>query len=851
MRKLCISTFLPVFILFSIGLFLGVNATFAQNANTTSTSNLNTSLDPNVTPTPVPFSDVISQADSTSSSLKEMAAGVATDQPSEIIERGLPELTKKIDAKLVETATVLESRPTIEKLRSLELEWNSVMKDLPRWKEDLNSRAKSLDSDLETLKLADAKWKKTLKELDQLNVPPEVTDRVNEIIATISQIRTDVEAAQSKTLALQGSVAEQQDRADEALGSIKKNRDSLVGRLFVRDSPPIWSGQFWFGAQHDLSLAAANSITEQIDTLYDFIRQNTYLLAAHLAIFVFLSIALFAARRKAAPWTEKEPELKNAAVIFNLPIPTAFVIAIFAYPWIYDQTPQIVKAIFSAAVLIPTVMIVRKLVERPIYPILYSLVVFFFIDQFRMIIEPLQVFYRLVFMVEMLGGALFFAWIYFGKLDRDRTEEMVYGSIFKTIKTGSIVAIPIFAASFLANVLGFVGLAGLTGNAVLKGAYAAVILYAAVRILDGLLIFALRFRPLNMLGMVKNNRAFIQHRLRKWLRWFVFILWLVIALDLLSLREPVFDLISSIFGYHLTIGSLVISLGDITSFVLTVFAAFMLSRLIRFILAEDVYPRTSLGRGLPYAISTVLNYVILLSGFFIALAVIGLDLTKFTILAGAFGVGIGFGLQNIVNNFVSGLILLFERPVNVGDTVQVGEDEGDLARIGLRASVLRTFQGSEVIVPNGDLISGRVVNWTLSDQQRRLDIDVGVAYGTNPHKVIELLSAAAAKNEKILKSKPPKVVFTGFGSSSLDFQVRVWTDRFNEWVLIRSDISLAIHDALYEAGIEIPFPQTDLHVRSIPKEMQMPVGKPEKKDPPHVENASEPDQTDDESAGDN
>src|SRR5690606_34895215 len=227
----------------------------------------------------------------------------------------------------------------------------------------------------------------------------------------------------------------------------------------------------------------------------------------------------------------------------------------------------------------------------------------------------------------------------------------------------SIVAVPIFAISFIANALGFVGLARLTGNAVLTAAYAAVILYAGVRIIDGLIVFALRSRPLNMLGMVKNNRALIQNRLRVWCRWLLFILWIILALDLLSLFDPLISLLRAILGYVVTIGSFAISLSDILAFALTIFIAFNVSAFARFLLEEEVYPRQMLGRGLPYAISTVLNYTILLIGFFIALAAIGLDLTKFTVLAGAFGVGIGFGLQNIVNNFVSGLILLFERPV--------------------------------------------------------------------------------------------------------------------------------------------------------------------------------------------
>ena len=154
--------------------------------------------------------------------------------------------------------------------------------------------------------------------------------------------------------------------------------------------------------------------------------------------------------------------------------------------------------------------------------------------------------------------------------------------------------------------------------------------------------------------------------------------------------------------------------------------AYLVSAFIRFALSEDVYPRTRLTRGISYAISSLLNYVIIALGLLLALGALGLDLTKVTILAGAFGVGIGFGLQSIVNNFVSGLILLFERPVHVGDIVEVGTTSGEVARIGIRASTLRTWQGAEVIVPNAQLVTERVTNWTLSDRTRRIDLRVGV-----------------------------------------------------------------------------------------------------------------------------
>jgi potassium efflux system protein len=203
---------------------------------------------------------------------------------------------------------------------------------------------------------------------------------------------------------------------------------------------------------------------------------------------------------------------------------------------------------------------------------------------------------------------------------------------------------------------------------------------------------------------------------------------------------------------------------------------------------------------------------VLLVGFLLALGALGLDFTRITILAGAIGVGVGFGLQNVVNNFVSGLILLFERPIQVGDSVQMGQLLGEVRRIGIRSSTVRTFDGAEVIVPNASLVSDQVTNWTLSDRMRRIDLAVGVAYGSDPQEVVARLREAARASAGVLSEPAPQVLFVGFGDSSLDFQVRVWTARYEEWLQTRSELGIAILTALHDAGITIPFPQRDLHL---------------------------------------
>jgi potassium-dependent mechanosensitive channel len=178
-------------------------------------------------------------------------------------------------------------------------------------------------------------------------------------------------------------------------------------------------------------------------------------------------------------------------------------------------------------------------------------------------------------------------------------------------------------------------------------------------------------------------------------------------------------------------------------------------------------------------------------------------LTKLTILVGAFSVGIGFGLQNVINNFVSGLILLFERPIKVGDVIEVGGNVGEVTRIGIRASVIRTADGSEIIVPNGSLISSQVTNWTFSDRKRVVEVSVNVAGGADPQRVVELLKSTAASHPGVAKEPSPHVYVTSFSAGALTFQLRAWIDRYEDLAQLRSDLSLVVNNALAHEKIAI------------------------------------------------
>jgi small-conductance mechanosensitive channel len=261
--------------------------------------------------------------------------------------------------------------------------------------------------------------------------------------------------------------------------------------------------------------------------------------------------------------------------------------------------------------------------------------------------------------------------------------------------------------------------------------------------------------------------------------------------------------------------------GNIVIFFLVIYLSIVISNIIRSFLEEDILNKVKLKKGVPYTIALMVKYTLVTIGIFIAVSAAGIPTNSLTVILGAFGVGIGFGLQNIFNNLVSGLILLFERPIQLGDTIEVGTLMGNVRSIGIRSSNVRTFDGAEIIVPNGNLISNEVINWTLSDDRRRIELIVGVSYSSDPHKVKEVLLNVIKQHPDIEQDPAPGVLFQNLGESSLDFRMLFWTKEFDQWIRIKSEVLFQVFDDLTAAGIEIPFPQRDLHLRSVDQKIKL------------------------------
>lgn len=249
-----------------------------------------------------------------------------------------------------------------------------------------------------------------------------------------------------------------------------------------------------------------------------------------------------------------------------------------------------------------------------------------------------------------------------------------------------------------------------------------------------------------------------------------------------------------------------------------------LSGKLRAWMAGRLLTRTGLDLGARQAVATITRYVVLLLGLLIILQTAGINLTTLNVLAGAVGIGVGFGLQNIISNFISGLIIMFERPIKIGDRIVVDDVEGDVVEIGARSTVVLTNDNINIIIPNSKFITENVVNWKYNDGTVRFKIPVGVAYGSDLRKIEKILLEVAAAEEDVLDDPAPVVRFMEFGDSSLNLELRAWSSSaVTRRGKLISALNFAIYEKFQEHDIEIPFPQRDLHIRSgLPE-----TGKPE------------------------
>lgn len=744
----------------------------------------------------IPLAEIASQAETTLANLHAIETETESDQAVSVIEEQLPELMQEIAARSEEDARILSHSTSLELFARLENAWQDLSEELEGWNRTLTRRIRQLQGNAMHLEQLRKTWEVTRDSSQAANMPRELADRLQTVLREIKTASDEVRDQLGLVLTLQSRLAEQDARVRESVAALDQGRQQILRHLLARDSPPIWGGQLRTNAVQNLALQGHHSLARQRQELRSYAVRKSERFVLQALVFAGFFVLLLLSRRK-IKIMKADQELASAAQSLGAPLPVALLLALLLSPWLFPQAPRLLWSVLGIIALVPATFILRRVLNASFYGVLNVLVALYLVDQLRTVAASQPVLWRLLFLAEMAAGAFFCGiWLRCARNPGNREAAFGHG-----LRLSLRIAAALFAGVVLANVLGYGRLSSFIGNALLSSAYLALLLYAVIRVADALVRVILTVSPLARLGMVQRHCALLLQWVKRVLEWAAVIVWVLHVLERLAIRRPVLDAVSRAANSPLAVGSLSFSLGDLLLFIIVIWGAFIVSRVLRFLLEEEVYPHVQMAPGLHYSISKTLHYVVLLIGFLVALAVLGFNLTKLTILAGAFGVGLGFGMQNIVNNFVSGIILLFERPVKVGDVIQLDTAEGVVKRIGIRASVVRTVNGSEIIVPNAKLISDPVTNWTFSHRRRLITVPIAVASEAEPQKVIDLLTKAAGAHPRVSKERPLQAFLTNVNNGTTDFELRAWTDQSEDWQQVRSDLYISIKAALAKENI--------------------------------------------------
>ena len=682
---------------------------------------------------------------------------------------------------------------------------------LKQLQDDIQSVSRPLSEDAGELAQRRKLWLDT-RQLSAQTISPALLASIDQLNKEFQQATDEVAKPLSRLLALNHQTTIERKRVSAGQSTVRDQIALLGRKLWSFESDNLFSA-LWnaSGRSSGNVQVLINGFAVQVDFMRDF---DQTLSTQHrlLVVLALISLPLFIYLSR---WAKKiiasDAALERFRTTLSRPVSAWLLFLIMCQLIVDFDGPMFWIRLLLAIAWLPVMRLQPKWIHDHIGRWIYSTALFLAISSLSQLISTFPLAYRLSLLLNgiLLLGAL--SWL----LGRVSQRTAVAGQRRLLVIRGLIVAfIGLIATAVAVNVMGGVFMAALLTEAALNSLYLMLFLFAIRE-------FARAYANIVIISGARKVSHRTEHASR--LMEVVFTLfnivlsltWLAGTLNSLRVLRPLKVELAAIAEFAISFGSISITVGGIVLFCVSVFLSFWIAKTIRGVLSEDVLPNMTLPRGVANSVSTMSYYFLLLLGLLVALTAAGFELSQLAIVVGALSVGIGFGLNTVVNNFVCGLILMIERPIQLGDTVELSGTTGKVREIGIRTTVLTTFEGADVMVPNGMLLSDKLINWTLSNERRRIEIPIGVAYGSTPRSVQSLLLEVACKIPGVCRDPAPAVLFMGFGESSLDFSVRAWTDDFDQWLAIRSEMAIEIHRALSEAGVEIPFPQRDLHLRSL------------------------------------
>ncbi|MGF1465373.1 MAG: mechanosensitive ion channel domain-containing protein, partial [Sandaracinaceae bacterium] len=762
----------------------------------------------------IPVPEIGRRIEETFRALQELAPVMKRSQAFRRIQRGLPAFRRHVELMREEPA--LERLDTLSPaaLDELEQEWGRVRQRLLGWQQTLEGRSEELsEARADAVEHRD-EWTFTRDEhLMDDAIPPSQRARIDLLLERIEQVLARLDRRLFDVLGLQGELSDQGIRIAASVARISTAKERARSRRLRRDHRPAWQG--WGPLDRTPEPPDLGEVTkEHVASIETFLLTERHRLVWHLIGFLAVGFLFgyLQLRTRSDPRTGGRPSPHRA--IRARPVAAAVLLSLIAAPVFYPYVPVVVEGAARMALVPSLLVLIPHLLRAAARPI-SGLVLL------AGLTVPMSLGYvtglpdRLLLFAFQLAGLVLTGWLFMpGWSERIARETPLRQRFYALIRLSIVPQL----VSVYFHLSGFVERSELWTYGTLRSVELIVGLFFATKMAQALMLEFLRRPEARMSYTVRERRRWVGVVLSR-------LLWLgatfslgYLVLSSFDALEPTAAWLRRMTREELTFGSIELSVGDVLAFVITILGTFAVMRLVHALLENELLPRTSLEKGVSSAISLSVSYLLVAVGIVLAFGMAGVGPERLALLGGALGVGIGFGLQNVVSNFVSGLILVAERPIEVGDTIQLGDLVGEVRRIGIRSSTVRALDGAEVIVPNSDLLTSQLINWTFSDLQVRVDLEVGTAYRHAPRDVMPILEQVVRTQPGVLAEPAPSVLCTGFGASSIDYKLIAWTTGYLAAIRARSRLAVRVYDALADANIEIPFPQRDLNLRTVDPE---------------------------------
>ena len=786
-------------------LFLIVAVGHASNCK--AQSNPKPAANPGAQPSPPPvasiaqptsnLTQITTDLDTLDGQLVEIKRHLLNETEEQRIRAAQETLESELDTRGGQTQEILNALPSLPELQDLDSEWRGLNLKVNISQKEFLDRASLLNRDVAALDSQNKKWSQILAQIQSDPSLSELQTHVRNSLADINTTSSELAEQLKATITLQSRLSQREQFVKKLQAQIDAEKTQIQRGLFHADSSPLWQTGARDQAEPALQRVLRRHLSRDWIRLREFIETNQRSFLLALVVFL-LSLALTLKMRRNLPsWVEQEIVDSHAIDFIKMPYSVAYLIALLSLFPILPIAPYSARGLMALLFIVPVVRLIGPLVTANERKLIYLLIGSLLVIQACRIVAFTASFKRqLLALISILiiGSTVVFA--------RDSFNEHQKRSFSRSVVVFGIrVCIVFMSLSLLANVFGYFALSQVLIDVALYGAYYALLLYAAYSVLKAVDLTLLRTRTASRSVAIHEHR----NRLSRWIHallWLVAVIfWILSLLRLFTIRDDVENAIRRAFSVPLSRTDTGFTGGDVIAFVGVLLFGIFVSMVVRVVLREDVLRRLPVRHGVPFAVSTLTYYLLLLVVFFAALIAARVELSKFTLFTGAFGIGIGFGLQNTINNFASGLILLFERPIRDHDILEVDGAFGEVTRIGMRSTSIRTAEEAEVIVPNSNLVAGKVINWSRLGRRRPVELVVRAVYGTDPEVVVALLVQTAAANSEVLSDPPPSAFLQKFGEKTMEFVLVFWVGRYHLDRRVLSEIAISVNKAFEEKKI--------------------------------------------------